>query len=74
MSTISVRVSEEESRLIKGYAASNGLNLSSFIRELVLDKIENDLNLDEERILEANERIKHEKAYDHTEVWKRLGI
>lgn len=48
--------------------------MSKFIRELVLDKIEEDLSLDEERILKALEKSKNEKKYDHTEVWKMLGI
>ena len=74
MGTISLRVTDDESRLIRGYASANGLNLSSFIRELVLDRIESDMQLDEERILKAAERIKTEKALDHTEVWERLGV
>lgn len=74
MSTISLRVSEEESRLIREYVSANKLNLSSFVRELVLDRIEEDLALDEERILKAKARMKTEKALDHEEVWKRLGI
>ena len=51
MSTISLRVSEDEANIIKEYTNANGLNMSSFIRDLVLDKIEDDLNLDDERIL-----------------------
>ena len=74
MGSISLRVTDEESRLIRGYASANGLNLSTFIRELVLDKIESDMQLDEERILRAAERINSENALDHTEVWKKLGV
>ena len=48
--------------------------MSSFIRDLVLDKIEDDLNLDDERILNAKQRIDREKAFDHTEVWERLKV
>ena len=39
-----------------------------------MDKIEEDFELDEERILHAHQRAKKEKKYDHTEVWKMLGI
>lgn len=74
MSTISIRVDEAESNLIKEYASVNGLNVSTFIRNLILDRIEEDFKLDEERILEARKRIDKEKAYDHTEVWERLGV
>lgn len=74
MSTISLRVSEDENKLIQTYVAANNLNLSSFIRNLVLDKIEDDMKLDEERILHARALSKKEKIYDHNEVWKELGL
>ena len=72
MSTISLRVSDEENKLIQNYVSANNLNLSSFI--LVLDKIEEDMKLDEDRILRARALMEKEKIYDHTEVWKELGI
>ena len=53
MSTISLRVSDEENKLIQNYVSANNLNLSSFIRNLVLAKIEEDMKLDEGRILRA---------------------
>lgn len=74
MSTISLRVSDEENKLIQSYVSANNLNLSSFIRNLVLDKIEEDMKLDEDRILRARALMEKEKIYDHTEVWKELGI
>ena len=74
MSTISLRVSDEENKLIQNYVSANNLNLSSFIRNLVLDKIEEDMKLDEDRILRAHALMEKEKVYDHTEVWKELGI
>lgn len=74
MSTISLRLSEDENKLIRSYVEMNNLNLSSFIRDIVLDKIEEDLKLDEKRILKAKELAKHEKTYSHEEVWEMLGI
>ena len=74
MSTISLRVSDEENKLIQNYVSANNLNLSSFIRNLVLDKIEEDMKLDEDRILRARALMEKEKIYDHTEVWKELWI
>ena len=74
MATISLRVTDSDYRLIQNYACVNGINLSAFIREAVLNKIEEDFSLDEERILAARERAKTEKIYDHTEVWEELGI
>lgn len=74
MTTISLRVNDDESKLIHDYVSVNQLNMSQFIRDAVLDKIENDLDLDEDRILYAFEKAKQEKSYDHTEVWKMLGV
>lgn len=74
MTTISLRVNDDESKLIHDYVSINKLNMSQFIRDAVLDKIESDLELDEERVLRAFENAKHENKYDHTEVWKMLGV
>jgi uncharacterized protein (DUF1778 family) len=74
MNTISLRMNDDETKLLRDYVSVNNLNMSKFIRDLVLDKIEDDLSLDEERILKAHKKAKYEKKYDHTEVWKMLGI
>ena len=74
MSTLTVRVSDEELNLIQTYAKTNRISVSSLIRDSVLDVIENDLKLDEERILSAYERAKHEKVYDHDEAWEIIGV
>ena len=74
MSTISLRISDEENQLLQSYVAANRLNLSSFIRDVVFEKIEDDMNLDEDRILRARELLKKEKTYDHEAVWKELGV
>lgn len=74
MSTISIRVSESEAKFIREYADANGLNVSSYIRNLVLDSIEDDLKLDEERILNARERAKASKKYTHEEAWNEIGV
>ncbi len=74
MATISLRLNDEDAKLVQEYVAVNDLNLSSFVRELILDKIEDDLALDEERIMKARTRAEKETSYDHTEVWKKLGV
>ena len=74
MPTISLRVTDTDYSLLQNYVSINGINLSAFIREAVLDKIEEDFSLDENRILAVRERAKSEKIYDHTEVWEELGI
>lgn len=74
MNTISLRVNDEDSKLIREYVSVNKLNMSQFIRECILDRIEDDLQLDEERILKSVEKAKTEKKYSHVDVWKELGV
>ena len=74
MATISLRISSDEEKLLQTYLAAHNLNISSFIRQVVFDKIEDDLALDEKRILRARNRINKEKHYSHEEVWKELGV
>ena len=74
MRTISFHVSEEEAKLIEDYVTANRLSLSEFIKEAIFEKTEEDLPLDERRILTAREKAKSERRYDHTEVWKRVGV
>lgn len=45
MSTISLRLNEKEDKLIRKYAELHNMDLSSFIRETVLEKIEDEYDL-----------------------------
>ena len=74
MATITLRVNEQENKFIKDYVKINNYNLSSFIRDVVLDKIEDDLRIDEKKILSALKKSKKEKTYSHNEVWEELGL
>lgn len=64
MSTISLRLSDKDDKLIRKYAELHNMDLSSFIRETVLEKIEDEYDLtlfnkvwDEEHKVE---RVSHE--------------
>ncbi|MCI7343882.1 MAG: DUF6290 family protein [Fusobacterium necrophorum] len=74
MSTISLRMKDEDMDLLKQYVKVNNLNLSEFIRNTILDKIEDDLRINEERILRVWEEAKKEKASPLEEVIERLGL
>lgn len=74
MNTISLRMNDEDTKLLREYVSVNKLNMSQFIRELIIDKLEEEFEMDEARILHAYEKAKHEKKYDHTEVWEILGV
>lgn len=73
MNTIAFHISDEENKLIHEYILKHGLDLSAFLREIVLDRIEDDMPMDTDRILAARQALSHEKVYDHADVWKELG-
>ena len=50
------------------------LNLSEFIKDAIFEKLEVDLTMDEQRIQEVREKAKCERKYNHTEVWKMMGV
>lgn len=71
--TISVRLSEKDTELIKSYAKINNISLSDLVRIAVLEKIEDEYDLEsyEKAIKEYN---KNPKTYTMDEVKKELGI
>ena len=46
MSTISLRMDEEEEKLIKEYAKAKNITVSALLRNAVLDKIEDEIDLE----------------------------
>lgn len=71
--TISVRLSDEDSELIKAYADINNISLSDLIRNAVLEKIEDEYDLKcYERAIK--EYRKNPKTYTLDEVKKELDI
>lgn len=46
MAVISLRLDSEEDRLIKEYAKANNISVSALIRDSVLEKIEDEIDLD----------------------------
>ena len=71
--TISVRLSEDDTKLMKIYAEMNNMSLSDLIRTAVIEKIEDEYDLDcyEKAIKEYEE---NPKAYTLNEVKKELGL
>ena len=72
MSTVSLRLSDKDDSLIRKYAELHNVDLSTFIRQAVIEKIENEYDLklfnkvwEEEK---DNERISHE------DLKKELGL
>lgn len=77
MKTISLKMTEEDAKLIHDYAAMNNLSLSEFIRETILDRIEDEMELSEtfaKELLRTKEGSTNGKSYTLEEVRKELGI
>ena len=70
---ISVRFNERDEQLIKNYAALNNISLSDFIRNAVMDKIEDEYDLAayDKAIAEFK---KDPVSYSHSEVKKLLEL
>lgn len=71
--TISVRLNEEDGKLIKAYAEMNNISLSELIRKAILEKIEDEYDLEcyEKAMEEYN---KNPKTYTIDEAKKELGL
>ena len=75
MPTLSFRMEKEDLEFLKEYASINNLNMSSFVRNLILDKIYDEITEeDEKRILKRWKNSKSEKTASAEEVFKRLGL
>jgi RHH-type transcriptional regulator, rel operon repressor / antitoxin RelB len=69
--TISLRLAEEESNLIKSYAALHGISVSELVRQAVLERIEDEYDL---QIFDEAMK-KHRKnpvIYTHDELCEML--
>ena len=71
MSTISLRLSEEDRVLFNKYAELQGLSMSELVRQSVLDRIENELDL---KAYDAamQEYLANPVTYSHEEVVRIL--
>ena len=71
--TISVRLNEKDAELVKTYAKINNISLSDLIRNAILEKIENEYDLEcyEKAIKEYKQ---NPKTYTLEEVKKELDL
>ena len=73
MSVLSIRLNEEEKRIIDTYAKFNNKTITQVVKEAILEKIENEFDLNElNKAIEEYE--KNSVSYSNDEVWKMLGI
>lgn len=71
--TISVRLNDKDTELIKSYAEINNISLSDLIRNAVLEKIEDEYDL-ECYHKAIQEYRKNPKTYTLDEVKEELGL
>ncbi len=72
MSTISLRLSDKEDTLIRKYAELHHLELSAFIRQAVIEKIEDDYDLT--LFNKVWEEEQGQERISHSDVKKALGL
>lgn len=71
--TISVRLNEEEARLFRAYADMNGMTVSELIRQSVLERIEDEHDLQAYDKAMAEYR-QNPVTYSLDEVERELGL
>lgn len=71
--TISLRLSEQDTELIKSYAALQNVSVSELIRRIVLERIEDEYDLKEYEKALAEYRA-NPVTYSLDEVEKELGL
>ena len=74
MSTISLRVPEEELNAFKSYAALNNLSLSEVIRKTMIERIEDEYDLRVFAEYEAEKSAGTLKTRPIDELWKDLDL
>ncbi len=71
--TISIRLNEEDAKLIKSYAKLNKTTISEFVRNAIMEKIEDEYDL--ECYYKAKKEFdENPKTYTLEEIKKELGL
>ena len=71
--TVSVRLNEEDEKLIKLYAEMNNISVSDLIRSAIIEKIEDEYDLKAyEKVIK--EYKNNPKTYNIQEAKKELGL
>ena len=71
--TVSLRMSEDDTRLIKDYARLHGISVSEFMRRAALEKIEDELDVRAAEKAYA-EYLADPVTYSHEEIMKAFGL
>jgi predicted transcriptional regulator len=74
MSTISLRVSDDEYNILKTYAKVNNCTLSDVIRQTMMKSIEDEYDMRTFAEYEKARDAGTVRTYSHDEAWKELGL
>lgn len=74
MSTISLRIPEKELNIFRAYAKHNNTTLSEIIRSTVLERIEDEYDLNVFAEYEAEKQTGTVKTRPINELWKELEL
>ena len=74
MSTISLRVPEDELNIFKAYAKHNNSTLSEIIRNTMLERIEDEYDLKVFADYEAEKEAGSLKTRPISELWKEIDL
>lgn len=74
MATLSLRLNSEDKSLIDTYVKSKGITFSNFARTILLEYINEDLNIDEERLLKAKNSASARDSIPADKVFADLGV
>lgn len=72
LSTISLRLNDRDDALVRKYAELHGMDLSTFIRQSILEKIEDEYDLT--LFNKVWEEEKDQERVSHGELKKELGL
>ncbi len=72
MSTVSLRLNDKDDSLIRKYAELHNIDLSTFIRQAVIEKIENEYDL--KLFNKVWEEEKDQERISHDDLKKELGL
>ncbi len=72
MSTITVRMNDEEKKMLENYAEFYGKSMAAVLKEAFIEKIEDEIDMEKIELYEKEG--KNEKSYTLDEVAKELGF
>ncbi|MBR0457175.1 MAG: CopG family transcriptional regulator [Firmicutes bacterium] len=69
---LSLRLEEDDERLIREYARFYGMTVSEFLRKAAIERIEDEYDLNALKDYERRKNSGELELYDHDEVWSKL--